>query len=45
MRFFKEVAMRIALFIFGGLAAVYLIVKGFKQMLEENRQQEDEGDD
>ncbi len=30
--------MRIALFIFGALAAGYLIVKGFKQMLAESRQ-------
>lgn len=29
--------MRIALLIFGALAAGYLIVKGFKQMLAENR--------
>lgn len=34
----KENAMRIALFILGALAAGYLIIKGFKQMLEENRQ-------
>lgn len=30
--------MRIALFIFGAIAAGYLIVKGFKQMLAESRQ-------
>lgn len=30
--------MRIALFIFGALAAGYLIVKGFKQMLAESRE-------
>lgn len=34
--------MRIALFILGALAAGYLIVKGFKQMLAESRQKEDE---
>lgn len=31
--------MRIALFILGALAAGYLIVKGFKQMLAESREQ------
>ncbi len=31
--------MRIALFILGALAAGYLIVKGFKQMLAESRGQ------
>lgn len=30
--------MRIALFIFGALAAGYLIIKGFKQMLAEHRE-------
>lgn len=30
--------MRIALFILGALAAGYLIIKGFKQMVEESRQ-------
>lgn len=30
--------MRIALFIVGALAAGYLIIKGFKQMLAESRQ-------
>lgn len=30
--------MRIALLIFGALAAGYLIIKGFKQMLAEHRQ-------
>ena len=30
--------MRIALFIFGALAAGYLIIKGFKQMMAEYRQ-------
>lgn len=34
--------MRIALFIIGALAAGYLIVKGFKQMLTESRQQSDQ---
>lgn len=34
--------MRIALFIFGALAAGYLIVKGFKQMLAESREDDDE---
>ncbi|GGE73074.1 hypothetical protein ACBP93_12100 [Paenalcaligenes hominis] len=29
--------MRIALFILGALAAGYLIIKGFKQMIEESR--------
>lgn len=33
--------MRIALFILGALAAGYLIVKGFKQMMAESRQDED----
>lgn len=37
--------MRIALFILGALAAGYLIVKGFKQMLEENRQDLNTSDD
>ncbi len=30
--------MRIALFILGALAAGYLIIKGFKQMLAESRE-------
>lgn len=30
--------MRIALFIVGALAAGYLIIKGFKQMMAESRQ-------
>lgn len=34
--------MRIALFIIGALAAGYLIIKGFKQMLAESRQQEEQ---
>lgn len=32
--------MRIALLIFGALAAGYLIIKGFKQMLAEHREDE-----
>lgn len=34
--------MRIALFILGALAAGYLIVKGFKQMLAESREEDEE---
>lgn len=34
--------MRIALFIIGALAAGYLIIKGFKQMLAESRQQDEQ---
>lgn len=30
--------MRIALFLLGAIAAIYLIVKGFRQVLEESRQ-------
>ncbi|HLS43651.1 MAG TPA: hypothetical protein VK026_10280 [Paenalcaligenes sp.] len=30
--------MRIALFLIGAIAAIYLIVKGFKQVLAESRQ-------
>lgn len=37
--------MRIALFIFGALAAGYLIVKGFKQMLAESREASTHDDD
>lgn len=36
--------MRIALFIVGALAAGYLIIKGFKQMLAESRQQKQNDD-
>ncbi|MCQ9615735.1 hypothetical protein L1889_02565 [Paenalcaligenes niemegkensis] len=31
--------MRIVLFLIGAIAATYLIVKGFRQVLEESRQQ------
>lgn len=34
--------MRIALFILGALAAGYLIVKGFKQMLAESQEDNEE---
>lgn len=34
--------MRIALFILGALAAGYLIIKGFKQMLAESRPDDEE---
>ncbi|MEZ2721848.1 hypothetical protein ACBP46_10495 [Paenalcaligenes hominis] len=36
--------MRIALFILGALAAGYLIIKGFKQMVEESRQSKAQDD-
>lgn len=36
--------MRIALFIFGALAAGYLIIKGFKQMMAESRDRDDNKD-
>lgn len=36
--------MRIALFILGALAAGYLIIKGFKQMVEETRQPKSQDD-
>ncbi|WP_269900267.1 hypothetical protein [Paenalcaligenes faecalis] len=38
-------SMRIALFIFGALAAGYLIVKGFKQMLAESRESDSTNED
>lgn len=34
--------MRIAIFILGALAAGYLIVKGFKQMLAESRERSEQ---
>lgn len=34
--------MRIALFILGALAAGYLIVKGFKQMIAESRERSEQ---
>lgn len=37
-------AMRIALFIFGAIAVVYLVVKGFKQVIEESRQKRHDQD-
>ncbi len=36
--------MRIALFIFGAIAVVYLVVKGFKQVIEESRQKRHDQD-
>lgn len=36
--------MRIALFIFGAIAVVYLVVKGFKQVIEESRQRRNGSD-
>ena len=37
-------AMRIALFIFGAIAVVYLVLKGFKQVIEESRQKRQDQD-
>lgn len=43
--FLRGMSMRIALFIFGALAAGYLIVKGFKQMLAESRESDSTNED